>query len=81
MLYMFTMAFKCFSGIFCKCFQTHILSVSYVFFYMLQLLHLNVLKIDRVLHMGCAWKVAGGAGDVRGGTGPLLGRSLASATR
>jgi len=31
-------------------------------------LHLDVLKVDRVLHM----HVAGSAGDVWGGAGPLL---------
>jgi hypothetical protein len=49
-------------------------SVSPVFFCMLQLLHLHVSKVDQVLHMRCAWEVAGGAG-------PLLGRSLATPTR
>jgi hypothetical protein len=32
--------FKCF----CKCFQTHVSSVSFI-------LHLNVLKVDGVLHL------------------------------
>jgi hypothetical protein len=57
------------------------LNVSSVFFCMLQLLHLNVLKVDQVLHMGCAWEAAGGAGNVRGNTSQLLRRSLASPTR
>ena len=55
---------------------------------MLQLLHLDVSKIDRVLHIGCTWKAAGdaddvwgGVGDVRGGAVPLLVGSLASPTR
>jgi hypothetical protein len=39
-------------------------NVSYVFFCTLQLLHLDVSKIDRVWYMGCAWEVAGGADDV-----------------
>jgi hypothetical protein len=34
-------------------FQTLLSSISFVFFRMLQLLHLDVSKIDRVLHMGC----------------------------
>jgi hypothetical protein len=38
---------------------------------MLQLLHLDVSKIDRVLHMGCAWKAVGGVDDVRGGVGDV----------
>jgi hypothetical protein len=77
---MFVMVFKCFSGVFT--------SISFVFFCMLQLLHLDVLKVDRVLHMGYAWEVAGGANDVRGGmgdvrgsVGTLLVRSLKSPTR
>ena len=51
---------------------------------MLQLLHLDVSKVDRVLHMRCVWEAAdgaddvwggmGGMGDVQGGTGPLLVR-------
>jgi hypothetical protein len=35
-------------------------SVSSVFIHMLQALYLDVSKIDRMLHMGYAWK-AGGA--------------------
>jgi hypothetical protein len=31
--------------------------------------------------MGCTWKAAGGADDVRGNAGPLLGHSLASPMR
>jgi NAD(P)H-hydrate repair Nnr-like enzyme with NAD(P)H-hydrate dehydratase domain len=41
------------------------------------LLRLNVLKVDRTLHMGCAWKAVGGTGDVQGDAGTLLARSLA----
>ena len=32
---------------------------------MLQLLHLNISKINRVLHAGCAWEAIGGVGDVQ----------------
>jgi hypothetical protein len=32
-------------------FQTYVVSVSSVFFYMLQVLHLDVSKVDLVLHM------------------------------
>jgi hypothetical protein len=37
---------------------------------MLQVLHLDVLKVDQILHMECAWEAGGGAsgpctGDVR----------------
>ena len=62
---------------------------------MLQLLHLDVSKVDRVLHTRCAWKAVGGADDVRDGVGdvrgsignaqvnvgPLLVHSLVSPTR
>jgi hypothetical protein len=46
-------------------------------FYTLQVLHLDVLKVDRVLYMGCTWK-AGGARAVLvratlGQRGPLRG--------
>jgi hypothetical protein len=54
-------------------FQTLVLSVSFVFFCMLQLLHLDVLKKDRVFHTRCAWEAAGGADDVQGGMGDILG--------
>jgi hypothetical protein len=39
---------------------------------MLQLLYLDVLKVDQVLHIGCAWEAADDASDVWGDTGPLL---------
>jgi hypothetical protein len=55
-------------------------NVSSVFFFMLQLLHLYVSKVDRVLHIGCVWEVASSVGDVRGGVGPLLVCLLASLT-
>jgi hypothetical protein len=48
---------------------------------MLQMLHLDVSKVDRVLHMGWAWEAAGGVGNVRGGAGPPMVRSLANPTR
>jgi hypothetical protein len=44
-----------------KCFKAFLQVFSSVFFCMLQLLHLDVSKIDWVLHMGCAWEAAGGA--------------------
>jgi hypothetical protein len=63
-------------------------SVPSVFFCMLQLLHLNILKVDLVLHIGCTWEAAGGTDDARGGmsdvrssAGPLLVRLLASPSR
>jgi hypothetical protein len=52
MSHMFAMIFK--SGVL-QVFHTHVLSISSVFSCMLQLLHLNVSKVDQVLHMGCAW--------------------------
>jgi hypothetical protein len=64
MLYIFAMVFKCFSGIFA--------SVSSIFFLILQLLYLDVSKVDRVLHIGCTWESISGMGDVQRGTGPLL---------
>jgi hypothetical protein len=60
-------------------FQMLVSSVSFVLFYMLQLLYLDVSKVDRVLHMWCVWEVPGDAGgvrditgDVQSGVGPLL---------
>jgi hypothetical protein len=52
-------------------FQTLVSSVSSVFFCMLQLLHLNVLKVDRMLHMGCAWEAADGTDDGWGNVGDV----------
>jgi hypothetical protein len=66
--------------VFFQVFQTHVLNVSSIFFCMLQLLHLDVLKVYQRWHMGCAWKTADDAGDVQGDAGPLLGRPLASPT-
>jgi hypothetical protein len=62
---MFAMIFKCFSGV--QVFQTHVSSVSPVFFCMLQLLHLDIfINRSGVAHgMHLAWKVAGGVGDAR----------------
>jgi hypothetical protein len=48
---------------------------------MLQLSHLDVSKVDQVLHMGCVWKAVGGVSNVQGGAGPLLVHSLASLMR
>jgi hypothetical protein len=75
MLHVFCNDFQVFSGVFASvsdaCFKCFICCLLYV-----QLLHLDVSNVDQVLYMGCAWKVAGGVGDVRDGMGPLLGRSL-----
>jgi hypothetical protein len=40
-------------------FQTFVSSVSSVFFCMMQLLHIDVSKVERVLHMGYVWEAAG----------------------
>ena len=56
----FQMFLRCFH----KCFQTLVSSVSSIFFCMLQLLYPDVLKVDQVLHIGCAWVAADGVGDV-----------------
>jgi hypothetical protein len=34
---------------------------------MLQVLYLDVSKVDRMLHMGCAWEAKGGASSPRAG--------------
>jgi hypothetical protein len=67
------MVFKCFRA-FSQVFHIFISSIPSVFFCMLQMLYLNVSKVDRVLYMVCAWEVVGSAG-------PLLECSLASPTR
>ena len=70
--------FQMFFRRFCKCFR-RLFQVFHVSFFMLQLLHLDVSKVDRVLHMRCAWQAADGVddvqcgvGDVRSGAGPLM---------
>jgi hypothetical protein len=64
MLHMFAMVFKCFSGVFTsvldtcfKCFIYHILYCIHRFFCMLQLLHLNVSKVDRVFESPKFWLI------------------------
>jgi hypothetical protein len=71
MLLMFVMFLNVFQP-FLQVVQTLVLSVLSIFFSMLQLLHLDVSKVDRVLYMRCAWKAAGGANDVRGGVANLM---------
>ena len=65
----FLIVFQSFSQVF----QMLVSSVSSVFFSMLQLLHLDVSKVDPVLHIGCAWETADGVGDVRGWRGTTIG--------
>jgi hypothetical protein len=43
--------FQVFSGVLFQVFQKHVLSVSFVFRRMLQLLYLDVSKVDQVLHL------------------------------
>ena len=52
---------------YCVClqwFSSVFASVSSVFRHVL---HLDVSKVDRVLHMGCAWEAADDVDDVGGG--------------
>jgi hypothetical protein len=58
---------------FCKCFRHMFQVFRLSFFCMLQLLLLDVLKVDRVLHMGCVGDVRGSADDVRNDAGPIAG--------
>jgi hypothetical protein len=50
-----------------------VLSLLFVFFCMLQLLYLDVSKVDLVLQMGCTWEATGGADDIRGSVGDVQG--------
>jgi hypothetical protein len=64
--------FKCFicmCATVCICLQwfSNILRHFYKCLRFLQLLHLDVSKVDRVLHMGCAWEAADGVEEVWGG--------------
>jgi hypothetical protein len=76
MLHMFAMVFKGFLVTFSQVFQTLVSSVSSIFFCMLQLLYLDVLKVDRILRMavGSGWR----CGRHSGWCEPLLVCSLAS---
>jgi hypothetical protein len=74
---MFAMVFKYFQ-MFLQLFQTHVLSVSSVFRRILQVLHLDVSKVDRILHMlQCARPVvaAEAARGVRQGVEAAWGRA------
>jgi hypothetical protein len=64
MLRMFCNIFSTVFYVLLQVFQKHVLSVSSVFRRMLLILHFDVLKVDRVLHMG-SW---GQAREVEGGT-------------
>jgi hypothetical protein len=59
MLHMYAMVFKYFSGIFATVSDACFKCFMCLFFCMLQLLHLDVSKVDRVLHMRCMWEAAG----------------------
>jgi hypothetical protein len=63
---MFAMIFKCF-----QVFQKHVSSVSSVFFCMLQVLHLDVLKVDRAsvvdLHLVGVDQIFNGISRLHGG--------------
>jgi hypothetical protein len=61
---MFAMVFKRFY-VFFQVFQKHVSNVSSIFRCMLQVLHLDVSKLDRVLHMGHAWEVGEAASGLR----------------
>jgi hypothetical protein len=61
--------FQMFLGRFRKCFR-RLFQVFYVFFCMLQLLHMNISKVAQV--MGCAWEVAGRR-TTFGQCGPIAG--------
>jgi hypothetical protein len=56
MLHMFVIVFKCF----CKCFQTYVLNISFIFY----ILHLHVCKVDRRYTLD-EHGTAGDEGDVR----------------
>jgi hypothetical protein len=44
--------------VFLQVFQKHVSSVASVLFCMLQLLHMYVSKVNRMLHMRCVWEAA-----------------------
>jgi hypothetical protein len=51
---------------FCKCFKRHVSSVSTVFRRMLQLLHLDVSKVDQMLCTEWAWETVWSTSERRG---------------
>jgi hypothetical protein len=80
-LHVASLCLQWFSNVFqasLQVFHIFVSSVLFVFFYILQLLHLDVLK---VLHIGCASEAADYADDFRGGMCSPLVCSLASPTR
>jgi phosphotransferase system glucose/maltose/N-acetylglucosamine-specific IIC component len=69
---MFAIISKFFSGFFASVSDICFMCFVYLLC-MLQLLHLNVSKVDWGLPMGCVWEAADGAGDVRGRVGDVWG--------
>jgi hypothetical protein len=59
------MVFKCFSGIFASISHSYFKCFIYLLLYIATIVHLDVLKEDRVLHIGYAWEVASDADNVR----------------
>jgi hypothetical protein len=57
-----------------KCFR-RLFEVFHLSFFMLQLLHLDVSKVDRVLNMKYVWEAAGGADNFRGGVSDVHGHA------
>ena len=55
---MFAMLFKCFSRVFADVSDTYFKCFIYLLLYV-EVLHLDVSKVDRVLHMGCRGKREG----------------------
>ena len=53
----------------------HVSSVLSVFRRMLQVLHLDVSKVNRVLHTGCAWEAGGGTSGPRGAAPTWVAKS------
>ena len=75
MLRMFCNGFQ----VFLQVFHTHVPNVSSIFRRILQVLHLDISKLDRVLHMGCVWKAGGAMSGPRvqpGGPGPAWAHKM-----
>jgi hypothetical protein len=76
---MFAMVFKSFLGVFTSVLDACFKCFICLFFCMLQLLHLDVSKVDHVLHIECPWKADGAwmtfgaAWATSGVRGPIAG--------
>jgi hypothetical protein len=59
--------FQVFSDVFASVSNTYFKCFIGLFWYVLQVLHLDILKVNWMLHIGYAWEAGGGASGPRAG--------------